>query len=89
VGYYQSIWRGYKKANAASFRKFGKMLIRTIEGMDQDDVKSLMRYVLWDVAVLERLLKDFRHEDEFRKMLNIRMEAEGADMGIVNKIIGY
>ena len=80
---------GNKKANAASFRKFGRMLISTIEGMDQDDVKSLMRYVLWNVAVLERLLKDFRREDEFRKMLNIRMEAEGADMGIVKEIIGY
>lgn len=78
-----------KKANAASFRDFGDMLISEIEGMDQDDVKSLMRYVLWDVAVLERLLKDFRQEYKFRKMLNVRMGAEGADMGIVNEIIGY
>ena len=80
---------GNKKENAASFREFGDMLISEIERMDQDDVKSLMRYVLWNVAVLERLLKDFRREDEFRKMLKVRIEAEGADMGIVKKIIGY
>ena len=80
---------GNKKANAATFRKFGRMLISTIEGMDPDDVKSLMRYVLWDVAVLEQLLKDFRQEYKFRKMLNVRIEAEGANMGIVKEIIEY
>lgn len=78
-----------KKANAASFREFGDMLISEIERMDQNDVKSLMRYVLWDVAALERLFKDVRHEDELREMLEVRMEAEGANMGIVNEIIGY
>ena len=78
-----------KKANAASFSEFGGLLTKTIEGMDQDDVKSLMRYVLWDVAVLERLLKDVRTENEFRGMLKVKMEAEDSNMKIIDEIIAY
>jgi len=78
-----------KKANAASFREFGGLLTRTIEGMEQDDVKSLMRYVLWDVAVLERLLKDVKTENEFRGMLKVRMEAEDANVEIIDEIVAY
>ena len=78
-----------KKANAVSFSEFGGLLTKTIEGMDQDDVMSLMRYVLWDVAVLERLLKDVRTENEFRGMLKVRMEAEDANMEIIDEIIAY
>lgn len=78
-----------KKANADSFREFGDMLIGEIKVMDQDDVKSLMRYVLWDVAVLERLLKNVRTENEFRGRLEVRMEAEDANMEIIDEIIAY
>lgn len=78
-----------KKENAARFGEFGEILLREIEGMNQDDTKSLMRYVLWDVATLERLLKDVKHEDEFRKMLKVRMDAEGANMEIIDEIVRY
>ena len=78
-----------KKANAARFREFGGILLREIEGMNQDDTKSLMRYVLWDVAALERLFKDAKREDGLRGELDVRMNAEGADMQIIDETIRY
>lgn len=78
-----------KKENATRFREFGDMLLGEIKVMDQDGVKSLMRYVLWDVAALERLFKDVRREDGLRGELKVRMEAEGLDIRMIDKIIGY
>jgi len=78
-----------KKANATRFKEFGEMLLREIERMNQDDTKSLMRYVLWDVATLERLFKDVKREDRLRGELKVRMEAEGLDIIMIDKIIGY
>jgi hypothetical protein len=78
-----------KRANAARFREFGEMLLGEIKVMDQDDVKSLMRYVLWDVAALERLFKYVRREDGLRDELKVRMEAESLDIVMIDKIIGY
>ena len=78
-----------KKANAARFGEFGEILLREIEGMNQDDTKSLIRYLLWDVAALEQLFKDAKREDGLRGELDVRINAEGVDMQIIDEIISY
>ncbi|OFV65867.1 MAG: hypothetical protein SBU_001276 [Candidatus Syntrophoarchaeum butanivorans] len=77
-----------KRMNAEVFRSFGERLLERIKGLERDDARRVMQYLLWNARSLEDIFRS-KKEEEIKNGLKRRFEAEGVDMALVNEILVY
>jgi hypothetical protein len=69
-------------------KNFGNELLKSLQGMNRDDAKILLQYILWNANTLEILFG--KDEKELRNELERRFASEGVDKDeLVESIIEY